>query len=166
LQLTHSDTKFFQKKFPITLVCDNVSNAPNIGSILRLADAFGLEKVYFCGDHIPIGRRMKKTSRAAENVIDYEVQENISDVIQTLKENDYQLIALEITTDSIPLSSFKVQPKQSVAVVIGGENHGIQDHILAQCDTTFHIPMYGQNSSMNVTHATAIILNSITNMLV
>lgn len=166
MQLTHSDIKFFQKKFPITVVCDNVSNAPNIGSILRLADAFGVEKVYFCGEHIPIGRRMKKTSRATENVVDYEVCTDISRVIQNLQANEYQLIGLEITSNSIPLNSFRPLESKAIAVIIGGENHGIQEHILSECDVSVHIPMYGQNSSMNVTHATAIILNKITNMLI
>ncbi|MEJ2113170.1 MAG: TrmH family RNA methyltransferase, partial [Flavobacteriaceae bacterium] len=48
-QLTHFNTNFHQQTFPIILVCDNINNAPNIGSLFRISDAFGVEKLILCG---------------------------------------------------------------------------------------------------------------------
>jgi tRNA G18 (ribose-2'-O)-methylase SpoU len=53
MQLTHYNSTFNKQTFPIILVCDNITNAPNIGSLFRTADAFGIEKIIFCGSEIP-----------------------------------------------------------------------------------------------------------------
>ena len=66
MQLTHYNTNFTKRQFPITLISDNVSNAANLGSLFRMADAFGVQKLILCGDHISLGRKMAKTSRATE----------------------------------------------------------------------------------------------------
>ena len=165
MQLDHYSSKFNPKKFPVTLVCCDVSNAPNIGSLLRVADAFGITKVYFCGTDIPIGRRMKKTSRSTENSVDFEKESSADELIEQLKAHNFMLIALEITSNSIKLNSVKVNSKRPIALIIGGENHGIAEKILNKCDLTTHIEMYGNNSSMNVSHATAIALHHLIEQL-
>ena len=69
MQLNHYNTNFKQQTFPITIVCQNVTNAPNIGSLFRTSDAFGVKELVFTGTEIPLGRKMTKTSRATENVV-------------------------------------------------------------------------------------------------
>ena len=64
MQLDHYSNIFKSHQFPITIICENVTNAPNIGSLFRAADAFGVEKLIFCGENISFGRKMAKTSRA------------------------------------------------------------------------------------------------------
>jgi len=61
MQLTHYQSKFKKHTFPIALVCDRVTKAPNIGSLLRISDAFGIEKLILCGEHVPVGKRITKT---------------------------------------------------------------------------------------------------------
>ncbi|MFV9551194.1 TrmH family RNA methyltransferase [Algibacter sp. PT7-4] len=165
MQLTHYNTNFKQQTFPITLVCDNVTNAPNIGSLFRIADAFGIEKLILCGENIQIGRRMAKTSRATEKVVNYEIQDSASTVIESLKHNNYQIIALEITNSSKPIHNIQFSKTKPIALVIGDENFGINQHILKASNQTIHINMYGQNSSMNVVQAANIALYEITKQL-
>ena len=85
MQLNHYNTNFTKRTFQIILVSNNVTNAPNIGSLFRISDAFGIEKLILCGEHIPLGRKMTKTSRATEKVVNYEVSESASEVIKNLK---------------------------------------------------------------------------------
>ena len=165
MQLTHYTTKFNKKTFPITLVCENVTNAPNIGSLFRIADAFGVEKIIFCANDIPLGRKMTKTSRATEKVVKYEVIETISEALKDLKALNYQCIALEITEDSSPIHSFKFSADKPIALIIGDENFGVSEDTLEACDHITHINMFGQNSSMNVVQATNIALYEITKQL-
>jgi len=165
VQLTHYTTNFNKREFPITVVCQNVTNAPNIGSLFRTCDAFGVEKIIFCGDDIPLGRKMTKTSRSTEKVVNYLVEESAFSVVSALKQNNYTIIALEITSDSKALHQFNLNTKQPIALVIGDENFGVSDDILKLCDAKIHIDMYGQNSSMNVVQATSIALYEITKQL-
>ncbi|WCO00373.1 TrmH family RNA methyltransferase [Psychroserpens ponticola] len=162
MQLNHYSTSFTKRKFPITLVCENVTNAPNIGSLFRTADAFGIEKIVFCGDHIPLGRKMTKTSRATEKSVCFEVSNNAEEIATKLKSYGYQIIALEITSTSKSLYTHQFSINQPIALIIGDENFGVSETLLNLCDNTIHIEMFGQNSSMNVVQATSITLYEIT----
>ena len=166
MQLNHYNTNFQQRTFPITVVCDNVTNAPNLGSLFRICDAFGIQELILCGKHIPLGRKMTKTSRATENVVKYSTHENTIEVITALKQEGNQLIALEITESSQPIYNFNASSNQNIVLIVGDENFGISDDVLKLCDSIIHIPMYGQNSSMNVVQATNIALYEITKQLI
>ncbi len=164
-QLTHYNTNFKKKTFPITLVCDNVTNAPNIGSLFRIADAFGIEKLILCGENIQFGRKMAKTSRATEKVVNYEIHESASEVVENLISKDYQIISLEITDSSKPIHKIQFSNEKPTAIVIGDENFGVSENILNTSNNIVHIEMFGQNSSMNVVQATNIALYEITKQL-
>lgn len=165
MQLTHQNTNFKKQKFPIILVCDNISNAPNIGSLFRTADTFGIEKLIFCGDAVSLGKRMSKTSRSTEKYVNYQLNQCIETVISNLKASNYMLLAIEITEASLPLRIFQIKTEQPIALIIGNENFGISASILKQCHTTLHINMYGNNSSMNVVQAASIALYELTKQL-
>ncbi|WP_406683536.1 TrmH family RNA methyltransferase [Seonamhaeicola sp. MEBiC1930] len=165
MQLTHYNTYFTQKTFPITVICDNVTNAPNIGSLFRICDAFGVEKLILCGDQIPLGRKMTKTSRATEKSVNFQIQESAIMAIQNLQSKDYQIISLEITENSKPIHKTTFSKDQPIALIIGDESFGVSDDILKLSDSIIHIDMFGQNSSMNVVQATNIALYEITKQL-
>lgn len=164
MQTDHHNSSFLQKKFPIILVCDNITKAPNIGSLFRTADAFSVEKLIFCGENSPIGRRMTKTSRATEKVVAYEVHKTIQEVITDLKKQSYYIVSLEITSNSSPIHNYCF-PSQPLALIVGDENHGVSETVLKQSDAILHINMFGHNSSMNVVQASAIALYEITKQL-
>jgi tRNA G18 (ribose-2'-O)-methylase SpoU len=164
-QLTHYNSKFKKQKFPIILVCENVTNAPNIGSLFRVADAFGIENIIFCGADISLGKRMTKTSRSTEKYVNYKITERIEDVLRDLKDKNYYLLALEITENSKDITHFSLNTKKPIAIVIGDENFGISEAILETVDDVIHINMFGNNSSMNVVQATSITLYELTKQL-
>ncbi|GAA4302152.1 TrmH family RNA methyltransferase [Aestuariibaculum suncheonense] len=164
MQLTHYTSNFSKRKFPITVVGDHVTNAPNIGSLFRMCDAFGVEKLILCGDGITLGRKTAKTSRATEKVVPYEICESAISVIKSLKKDHY-IIALEITNSSQPIHNFQFPKDQPIALVVGDENFGVSDAILEIADAVIHIDMFGHNSSMNVVQATNIAIYEITKQL-
>ncbi len=164
MQLSHHNKTFEKKPFPIILVCDNISKAPNIGSLFRIADAFGVEKLLFCGQNIPLGRRITKTSRATEKVVAYEIHEDIISLVNKLKLEGHFIVSLEITSNSISINKYNF-PNQPIALIIGDENHGVSHTILEMSDIIIHIDMFGHNSSMNVAQATSIALYEITKQM-
>lgn len=165
MQLTHYTSKFSPQSFPISLVCENVTNAANIGSLFRTADAFGIEKLIFCGTPIPFGRKMAQTSRATEKYVNFEWDENPVEVLNNFKTLGYQIIALEITDTSTALTTMELNTNQPIVLLIGDENFGISETLLELAHLTVHIDMFGQNSSMNVVQATNIALYEVTKQL-
>jgi len=161
-QLDHYSTSFTKRTFPVTLICENVTNAPNVGSLFRTADAFGIEKLILCGKHIPQGRKMTKTSRSTEKWVNYKISEHILKEINQLKTKGYHIIALEITESSKVLHKYQFSQKHPIALIIGDENFGVSEDTLALCDDILHVEMFGKNSSMNVVQATSVALYEIT----
>jgi len=164
-QLHHYNTNFLKQQHNITVICDNVNNAPNIGSLFRIADAFGISELIFCGANISLGKRMTKTSRSTEKYVNHRIAEDIETQIKDFKRNGYYIIALEISENSQPLTQFKLETNQPIALILGDENFGVSDTILRQSDAVVHINMFGNNSSMNVVQATSIALYELTKQL-
>ena len=165
MQLNHYNTKFKKQTFSVIIVAENVSNAPNIGSLFRISDAFGVEKLILCGDNIALNKKMTKTSRATEKVVSYEFNSSAIEVVKSFKNKGYQIISLEITNKSNPLQTYRFSNKKPIVLVVGDENFGVSEAILSISDDVVHIDMFGQNSSMNVVQATNIILYEITKQL-
>ena len=162
MQLTHDANLFEKQKFPIILFCENVSNAPNIGSLFRICDAFGIQEIVFKGEKSAIlSRKMKKTSRATEKYVSSKFITNVEDYLLEIKK-EYQLIGLEITNNSTSLQKYTFDFSKPIVLIIGDENFGISDTTLKLCNEVIHIDMFGENSSMNVVQAANIAIYEIT----
>ncbi len=165
-QHSHTTTPFSTKKFPVSVICDQVQSPANIGALFRICDAFGVSEVLFGNPNVSFSSsRLRRTSRDTHKKVNYRVCEDIISEIKKLKEKEYRVLVLEITDDSIPLEKLKFSASGKIALVIGNERHGISDPVLQQADQSVHITMHGENSSMNVVQATAIALHAITNKL-
>lgn len=165
-QLHHYNSKFSKKKFPVILICDHVNSPANIGSLFRIADSFGVEKIYFIGEDITvISKRMIRTARSTHEMIPYEQINSSSALMNILKNDNYTLLALEITDHSIPVFEYESTPEEKIALIIGEENSGVSKDILNLVKETVHIPMHGNNSSMNVATAAGIALYELTKKL-
>ena len=165
-QLTHESTDFIKKQFPVSLVLHNFEIKLNIGSIFRLADAFGCEHVYLTGDTPkPPDRKITKTSRSAEKFVAYSYYEDPLVIISQLKEQGYRVISLELTNKSISLADLQLEPDEKICLILGSEKIGVSQKLLDESDLTAHIPMYGHLSSLNVATAAGIALYSMSNLL-
>jgi tRNA G18 (ribose-2'-O)-methylase SpoU len=156
-QLTHDNTHFTAVKTPTILVCDGVISPANIGGLFRLCDSFGIQKIYFCGTKIDLSSpRIKRTSRSTHLLVNYKDDLDTLAVLKQLTKQGYRAIALELTTKSKALEDLDILGKRPLALFIGNEKTGISTKVLANIPTHVHIPMKGNNSSMNVTQAAAI----------
>ncbi|MWB93251.1 TrmH family RNA methyltransferase [Flavobacterium sp. GA093] len=163
MQLTHGENQFKRKTFPITLVCDHIYFQQNIGSLFRISEAFGVENIIFLGKDIPLTpRKINKTSRSTHLYVPYSVMEETTELTSYLLENKFEIIALEIASNSKPLKEIHIPADKKIALIVGSEIDGISEEILKISTQIVHINMFGKNSSMNVVQATSIALYEIT----
>lgn len=165
MQLNHYNSKFKTKEFPIVLITTNVNRPANIGSLFRLADAFGVEQLILGGPKIQLNRKVWSTARATEKVVNFQQFEDLSPLIQRLKNEHYNIVSLEITQRSQPIGEFDYKTGQKIALIVGSERYGIDSKILQLSDRIYHIDMFGQNTSMNVAQAASIALFKITTVI-
>ena len=155
----------------VVLVAHNVRSCLNVGSLLRTAEGLGIEHVYLTGytpyplmpqdarlPHLArkIANRINKSALGAEDMIAWSYDEDISRVITQLKNDGYEIVALEQDKRSVPLPTFK--PKKPVALIVGREVEGIEPEVLAMCGNVVEIPMAGRKESFNVAVAAAMAL--------
>jgi len=156
-QLEHTDHKTLRLTKPMCYLVHNLHTPQNIGSLFRLADALGVEKIYLSGTSpTPPNPRIKKTARSMEKYVPHEYAESPFDTIKALKAAGYKIVSLELATDSIEVSEAPVTQGDKVCLIVGAEHEGVIDALLEASDFTVHIPMSGINSSMNVATACAI----------
>lgn len=166
MQRTHHNTSFQHREFPVTLISDTVTGPANIGGLFRIAEAFGIAEIVFCGSRPPeFSSRMKKTARSADKHIPYAYSESTVKTVNRLKDEGYAIIALEITENSTPIHHFNFSQFSKIALVAGNESLGISPDTIEISDHCVHIDMFGQNSSMNVVQATGVALYEITRQL-
>ncbi len=163
-QLTHYDIKNEQQKFPITIVCDAIRTPENIGMTFRIAESFGVKKIFLHETSPSLSNRtVKRTARNTLTEISSERYTDFELLISSLKQQGNTIIGIEITDKSINLQNYNFTSHSKIVLLLGSERNGIEHINLI--DKTVSIPMYGKNSSMNVVHSLAITLYEITNQM-
>ena len=107
-------------------------------------------------------RKINKTSRSTHLHVAYELFETKEALSDYLTSNDFEIIALEITSESKPLAEVEIPKNKKIALLIGNEIDGISETFLKKSHQVIHIEMFGKNSSMNVVQATGIALYELT----
>lgn len=147
-------------KHAVHVLLDNIRSMHNVGSVLRSADAFLVEKVYLCGiTPSPPHREIRKTAIGAEESVDWEVHTDAIELAKGLKAQGYTLLALEQTENSLMLPAFEADMEENKYVLIlGHEVEGVNQDLINLCDYALEIPQFGTKHSLNVSVATGIAL--------
>jgi len=163
----------------LTLVLDNVRSAHNVGTILRTADAAGVQKVWLCGltpapllpgDTRPAyvqdraAAQIAKTALGAEQSLELRYTQDTVAAIDQLRATGYAITALEQAPSSTGLFSYR--PPAKVALVVGHEVNGVDQAVLNQASAILEIPMRGTKESLNVAVATGIALYHLTSFAI
>ncbi len=144
------------------VILHNIRSSLNVGSVFRTADGAGVSEVYLTGyTPLPIDRfgrvekKIAKTALGAEENIPWK-HDDISETIQSLKNEGYSIVGVEQTPNSKDYKGFK--PKDKTVFIFGNEVEGILKEVLEICDDVIEIPMHGKKESLNVGVTAGIIL--------
>lgn len=152
------------------VILHNIRSAHNVGSVFRTSDGAGVSKIYITG-YTPaptdrFGREnaeIAKTSLGATHTIPYEVVEDITTVIKSLKEAGVQIVAVEQTECAVEYTKF--ERTEDVAFIFGNEITGVEEEVLKVSDAHIQIPMSGAKESLNVSVCAGIVLFHFRNAL-
>lgn len=163
-EIKTQDNDANKEKFPLILVLHNLRSAFNVGSIIRSAECFGIEKLIFSGyTPKPDHPKVKQTSMGTSEKIKWEFTEDIFVCLDKYRQDAYGIYALETANPSFKLNNYSFA-EQSV-VVLGNEALGVENEVLNKVDAVIEIPLFGWKNSLNVGTATAICCYEITNQM-
>lgn len=135
------------------IVLENVQDPGNVGTVLRAADAFGMDAVVLCG--ACADPYNPKTVRASMGAIFRQP------VVKT------DAAGLGAVLGGLPLygaalaegaQDIRELPKTGLAIAIGNEGKGLTEELLSQCAGTTIIPMRPCAESLNAGVAAAVVM--------
>jgi tRNA G18 (ribose-2'-O)-methylase SpoU len=139
-------------KTGLHIAIENWQHDFNIGTIVRSANAFNVEKVHI------IGKRHwnRRGAMVTDRYMDIVNHPTVDDFVSDMRKEGRNIIAIDNTDKAVPLSSVKL-PKKSV-LVFGGEGPGISGELLDACEQIIMIEQTGSTRSINVGVAAGIVM--------
>jgi 23S rRNA (guanosine2251-2'-O)-methyltransferase len=140
-------------KDPFIVVLDGVEDPHNLGSIIRVCECAGVDGLII-GKHraAAVNETVMRVSEGSANHLKIARVVNINSTIEVLKKNGVWVYAVELGGEDM-YSSDLTGP---IALVIGGEDTGVNKLTRSKCDKTVTIPMAGRVNSLNASVATGV----------
>jgi TrmH family RNA methyltransferase len=142
-------------KPPFLLVVEAIEKPGNLGTILRSADAAGVDALIVCD---PVTDLFNPNVVRASTGVLFSVPVVIAssaEVRPWLKARGIRAVA---TTPAATALHTDTDLRGPLAIVMGSEQYGLSDYWLKESDAQVRIPMAGQADSLNVAMATIITL--------
>lgn len=140
-------------KNKMTILLDGIQDPGNMGTIIRIADWFGVQQVVATADSVDVYNPKVVQSSMGSVARVKTIYEDLNQFIDAHK--DIPLFAT--TLNGQPVASFgKISEGM---LLIGNESKGIREELLQSATHQVTIPKYGQAESLNAAVATGIILS-------
>lgn len=148
------------RRFPVSVVLENIRSLYNVGSIFRTSDGALIEKLYLSGyTGYPPRKEIDKTALGSVESVPWERIPNTFEIINGLRGAGYQIVSLEQTESSVPYN--KAEYKFPLCLLVGNEVGGLSDAVASKSDLAIDIPMHGMKQSLNVSVAYGIAIYHI-----
>jgi tRNA G18 (ribose-2'-O)-methylase SpoU len=141
------------------VVLEDIVDHANVGAVFRCVAALGFDGVILaprCAD--PLYRRAVKVSMGAVLAVPYARLADWRAGLADVRAAGFRLLALTPDQAAVPIGAVAatVAPADKLALLIGGEGHGLSSRWLDAADQAVRIPMSRGVDSLNVASAAAI----------
>ena len=137
----------------IVLALDTIQDPGNLGTIIRIADWYGIQHVICSNSTVDLYNPKVLQASMGSFLHMNIVYTSLKDYLPHL-----QLPILGTCTRGVSIHKTKL-PAVGV-LIIGNESHGMSDNLFPYIQQTISIPSYGQAESLNAAIATAVICDS------
>ena len=144
------------KPSPLILVLEDLQDPGNAGTILRTAEAAGVDGVFLTAAAVDIYN--PKTIRSTMGSV-YRVPHAVVDDMEALLAafREKGIVTYAAALDG-SVSYLEPDYTGGTAFFIGNESRGLSDRLQAACDCPIRIPMKGQIESLNAAMAAGILM--------
>ncbi|MCR2821931.1 TrmH family RNA methyltransferase [Lederbergia panacisoli] len=150
-----SDSTIDLKKHKRFLLLDGVQDPGNIGTMIRTADAAGIDVVIMGeGSGDVYNPKVIRSAQGSHFHVPIIIG-NLHTWIETFKASHVPVYGTALEG---AVSYKEVRPTDSYALIVGNEGAGVDSTILQNTDQNLYIPIYGNSESLNVAVAAGILL--------
>jgi RNA methyltransferase, TrmH family len=137
------------------LLLDGVQDPGNIGTMIRTADAAGIDVVILGEGTVDVYNPKVLRSAQGSHFHIKILSGKLEEWIQKLSDVKVPVYGTALE-NGIPYK--EIQPVSSYALIVGNEGNGVSKNVLALTDNNLYIPIYGQCESLNVAVAAGILM--------
>lgn len=150
------DTANKKGEKPFIIICDDLNDPHNLGSIIRTANAMGAHGVIIPKrNSVGLSPVVDKTSAGALEFTNVARVSNLVAAIEELKKKNIWIVGADMDGDrSIYTHDFT----GAIGIVVGSEGKGVSRLVKEKCDFIVNIPMFGQINSLNASVAAALMI--------
>jgi len=128
----------------------------NAGAILRTADAAGADAVVFAGDAVdPYNGKTVRATAGSLFHVDVVLAADPSATVRACRQAGLMTVA---TAGAAAREIDGLALQRPTAWLFGNEAHGLAEEMIAECDFTARVPVYGRAESLNLAAAAAVCL--------
>lgn len=142
------------------LILDGIQDPGNLGAIIRSAVAFNIKNIVLSKDTVDLYNTKVLRSAQGMNYHLNIIRDDICNVINILKENNYIIYGTNVI-NGIDVKSIKNDGKY--AIIMGNEGNGIREEVKTLVDKNIYIKMNKNCESLNVAVSASIILYELMN---
>lgn len=146
----------------LTLVMEDVYQTHNSSAIVRSMESWGIQDLYAIENRnsFNLHRRIARGAYDWLTLHQYnDHKNNTAACVEDLKKKGYRIVATALHENAIPLTELDITEK--TAIVMGTEITGVSDTMKEMADANVVIPMYGFTESLNVSVASAVIMQHL-----
>ena len=151
-----------QRTKHFTVATEDVYQLHNTSAVIRSCDVFGIQEIQVI-EEINSKRIDREIAMGAQKWVDIRRFNSVTDTIDKMKQEGYQIVATTPHINDMELSDFDITQKS--CFFFGRETEGLSDAVMENADCFLKIPMYGFTESLNISVSAAIILQNVTNRL-
>ncbi|MBM7584899.1 TrmH family RNA methyltransferase [Bacillus pakistanensis] len=142
------------------LLLDGVQDPGNIGTMIRTADASGIDAVILGNGTVDLYNPKLLRSAQGSHFHLNVFHDDISGWIEECKSMGIPIYGTSLE-DGVEYRS--VSPQKSFALIVGNEGNGVSEEILQKTDQNLYIPIRGRAESLNVSVAAGVLLYHLKN---
>lgn len=141
---------------PLLLILENLQDPANFGTLLRSAEAAGVDGVVFPErGAAPLSAAAVKASAGASEHLFLARVDALGDTLRELRSRGIRLVAAD---QDAPLLAWNADLTGPIAIVVGSEGSGISGAMRRRCDLLVGFPMAGKVASLNAATAGALLV--------
>ena len=139
------------------IALDNIQDPGNLGTIIRTAEALGIDGIIIGGGCDLYNPKVLRASMGSFLRIKYMICSNLHECLNELRlKNSYRIYSTSPSIDAVNIT--KADFSKGCICVIGNEANGVSDAVLEVSDEIITIPMLGRAESLNASIAASIVM--------
>ncbi|HEV3269911.1 MAG TPA: RNA methyltransferase [Candidatus Rhabdochlamydia sp.] len=140
------------------VIAEAIEKPGNLGTILRSADAAGVDGVIVCDRCTDIYNPNVVRASVGTLFTTSVVEATSQEILHLMREHKIKIIA---ATPSASQDFTQVDLTGPIAIAVGTEQLGLSDFWMREADVCVRIPMHGIADSLNVATATTLLLYEV-----